>query len=275
MKKLLLLALITVIAVSLFGYITLRHFVQYADTLSSICAKYKIDSSILLDWNPTVNPQKLNVGEVIMIPFPIGYRYQVNPEDTLTTITNFFFADLESIALANDLEKPYQVRVGDFLFIPEYAIGEMFNFVPGKLLWPAFGVITSPYGYRTHPVTGEKDSFHSGIDIARDASAIKEDTPYGAPVFAAESGTVTFAGVNGGYGNLIEIKGNSYIYRYGHMTRFDVYEGQYVKKGQILGRIGNTGRSTGQHLHFEVRTLDNTQTLDPMSFLPPVSQMKK
>jgi len=275
LKKLLLLALITVIAVSLFGYITLRHFVQYADTLSSICAKYKIDSSILLDWNPAVNPQKLNVGEVIMIPFPIGYRYQVNREDTLTTVADFFFADLESIALANDLEKPYQVRVGDFLFIPEYAIGEMFNFVPGKLLWPAFGVITSPYGYRTHPVTGEKESFHSGIDIARDASAIKEDTPYGAPVFAAESGTVTFAGVNGGYGNLIEIKGISHIYRYGHMTRFDVYEGQYVKKGQILGRIGNTGRSTGQHLHFEVRTLDNTQTLDPMSFLPPVSQMKK
>ena len=275
MKKLVLLSLLTIITVSLFGYITLRHFVQYSDTLSSICDKYNIDSSVIMDWNPELNPKKLNVGEVVKIPFPIGYRYQVNPEDTLGDIANFFFADLESIALANDLLKPYLVRVGDFLFIPVYSIGEKFNNIPGKLLWPVYGVITSSYGYRTHPVTGERDSFHSGIDIARDASAIKENTPYGAPIFAADSGTVTFVGESGGYGNMIEIKGTSYIFRYGHMTRFTVYEGQYVKKGQILGRIGNTGRSTGQHLHFEVRTLDNTQTLDPMDFLPPVSEMKK
>lgn len=275
MKKLTLLILLTIVTVSLFGYITLRHFVQYTDTFSSICDKYKIDSSVIMDWNPDINPKKLNVGEVIKIPFPIGYRYQVNPEDTLCTIADFFFADLESIALANDMKNPYSVRVGDFLFIPEYSIGETFNDVPGKFLWPAYGVITSPYGYRIHPVTGEKGSFHTGIDIARDASGIKENTPYGAPVFAAESGTVTFAGENGGYGNMIEIKGTSYIFRYGHMTRFAVYEGQYVKKGQTLGRMGNTGRSTGQHLHFEVRTLDNSQTLDPMDFLPPVSEMKK
>ncbi|MFP4461578.1 MAG: LysM peptidoglycan-binding domain-containing M23 family metallopeptidase [Thermotogota bacterium] len=275
MKKLALTLLLTVVTVSLFGYITLRHFVQYSDTLSSICTKYKIDSSVILDWNPEVTPEKLNVGGVIKIPFPIGYRYQVNPEDTLSTIANFFFANVESIALANDMEKPYGVRTGDYLFIPEYSIGETFNDVPGKLLWPAYGIITSPYGYRTHPVTGQKKSFHSGIDIAREASGLKEDTPYGAPIFAAESGTVTFAGENGGYGNMIEIKGNAYIFRYGHMTRFAVYEGQHVKKGQILGRMGNTGRSTGQHLHFEVRTPDNTQTLDPMDFLPPVSEMKK
>ena len=275
MKKLALLSLLIIITVSLFGYITLRHFVQYEDTFSSICAKYNIDSSIILDWNPEVNAKKLNVGEVVKIPFPIGYRYQVNPQDTLGDIADYFFADLESIALANDLKYPYNIRVGDFLFIPEYSIGETFNIFPGKLLWPVYGVITSPYGYRTHPVTGQKDSFHSGLDIARNASAIKENTPFGAPIFAAESGTVTFVGENGGYGNMIEIKGTRYIFRYAHMTRFTVYEGQYVKKGQILGRIGNTGRSTGQHLHFEVRTLNNQQTLDPMDFLPPVSEMKK
>lgn len=275
MKKLALLLLLTIITVSLFGYITLRHFVQYADTFSSICDNYNIDTSVIMDWNPDITPDKLNVGEVIKIPFPVGYRYQVNPEDTLSTIANFFFANLESIALANDMKKPYYVRAGDFLFIPEYAIGETFNRMAGKLLWPAYGVITSPYGYRTHPVTGEKGSFHSGIDIARAASGIKQNTPYGAPIFAAESGTVTFAGDNGGYGNLIEIKGTSYNYRYGHMTRFTVYPGQYVKKGQILGRMGNTGRSTGQHLHFEVRSLDNTKSYDPMDFLPPVSEMKK
>lgn len=275
MKKLSLLLILILVVYSVFGYITLRHFVQYADTLSSICGKYNVSDSVILDWNPNLSAESLNVGEVVKIPFPIGYRYQINSGDTLSDIANYFFADIEPIVLANDLERPYALRAGDYLFVPEYCIGERFNEIPGKLLWPAHGVITSPYGYRTHPVTGENDSFHSGVDIARDAPAIKEDTPYGAPIFAADSGVITFAAENGGYGNLIEIKGSNYIYRYGHMTRFDVYKGQYVKKGQIIGRIGNTGRSTGQHLHFEVRTSDNKSTLDPMGFLPPVSEMKK
>ncbi len=263
------------LALNLFGYVTLRHFVQYSDTLTAICDKYSVDSSVVLDWNPDIEPEKLNVGEIIKIPYPVGYRYQVNSGDTLSDIANYFFSDIKSIALANDLESPYRIKAGDFLFVPDYCIGETFNMVSGKCLWPTYGVITSPYGYRLHPVTGKQESFHSGIDIARDAPAIKEETPYGAPIFAAESGVVTFVGVNGGYGNLIEIKGIKNIYRYGHLTRFDVYEGQYVEKGQIIARIGTTGVSTGQHLHFEVRDLGNTQTYDPLDFLPPVSEMKK
>ena len=275
MKKIFFVAVLLCVALTSFGYVTLRHFVQYSDTLIGICEKYNVNSSIIMDWNPTVEPERLNVGEVIKIPYPVGYRYQVNSGDTLSDIANYFFTDVKSIAVANELASPYRIKAGDFLFVPEYCIGETFNVVPGKCQWPTYGVITSPYGYRTHPVSGKRGSFHSGIDIARDAPAIKEDTPYGAPIFAAESGVVTFAGENGGYGNLVEIKGTKNIYRYGHLTRFDVYKGQYVEKGQIIARIGTTGVSTGQHLHFEVRSLDNTKTFEPLDFLPPVSAMKK
>ncbi len=275
MKKVLTVLLLLLIALNAFAYVTLRHFVQFSDTLTGICEKYNVDSSLIMDWNPDIVPDKLNIGEVIKVPYPVGYRYQVNSGDTLSDIANYFFADVKSIAVANDLEAPYRIRAGEFLFVPEYCIGETFNVVPGKCQWPTYGVITSPYGYRTHPVTGARESFHTGLDIARDAPAIKENTPFGAPIFAAESGVVNFAGENGGYGNLIEIKGTKNIYRYGHLTRFDVYEGQYVEKGQIIARIGNTGRSTGQHLHFEVRNLANDKTYDPMDFLPPVTAMKK
>jgi len=276
LKRLLCFVVLMVVVFSAaLGYNSLRHFVQNGESLEGISREYEVKPSVVMDWNPDLAPDSLNVGEVLQIPFPVGYKYKVNRHDTVSAIADFFFAGTKSLAVANSMAYPYTVKTGDILFIPEYCIGETFNEVSSKLLWPAYGVITSPYGYRKHPVTGEANSFHTGIDIARDAPALKKNTPFGAPVFAAASGVVTFAGENGGYGNMIEIKGSEQIYRYAHLTRFDCYEGQRVERGDIIGRMGNTGRSTGQHLHFEVRSLDNSKTLDPMKFLPPVSEMKQ
>lgn len=128
----------------------------------------------------------------------------------------------------------------------------------GSLLWPTPGytTITSAYGYRTHPITGELYKFHSGIDIG---------APMSADVVAADSGTVIFAGVYGGYGNYIQIDhGNGSVTCYGHNSELLVSAGDTVEQGQVIALVGSTGNSTGPHLHFEV--MINGQYVDPADY---------
>lgn len=116
--------------------------------------------------------------------------------------------------------------------------------------------ISSGFGYRADPFTGG-GAFHAGLDFKG---------PIGAPIYAAAKGTVSFTGVKQGYGNVIEIDhGNGLMTRYAHMSGFRAVLGQAVGPGQVIGLIGNTGRSTGPHLHFEVRLHD--QPLNPRPFL--------
>lgn len=131
---------------------------------------------------------------------------------------------------------------------------------PGQLLWPVPSTryISSPYGYRTHPIYGTT-RFHSGIDIA---------TSSGNDIVAAESGTVILAsyGYNGGYGNYIIIDhGNGLTTRYAHCSTLYVSVGQSVSRGQRIAAIGSTGASTGPHCHFEVRINGNTQ--NPVNYV--------
>lgn len=123
---------------------------------------------------------------------------------------------------------------------------------------PASGYISSPYGIRVHPVTGNV-SFHSGTDIA---------TSCGRPMYAASSGTVEYVGWYGGYGNYIRINhGGGLTTAYGHIQQggFRVQIGQSVSVGQNIALIGTTGTSTGCHLHFEVR--QNGATTNPIAYL--------
>ncbi len=116
--------------------------------------------------------------------------------------------------------------------------------------------ISSGFGYRSDPFTGE-GAFHAGLDFKG---------PIGAPIYAAAKGVVSFAGVRSGYGNCIEIShGNGLLTRYAHMSAFRAHLDQPVAAGQVIGAIGSTGRSTGPHLHFEVRV--NDQPVNPKPFL--------
>jgi murein DD-endopeptidase MepM/ murein hydrolase activator NlpD len=116
--------------------------------------------------------------------------------------------------------------------------------------------ISSGFGYRSDPITGEP-AMHAGLDFRG---------PIGAPVHAAAAGTVSFAGVKSGYGNCLEIShGNGVVTRYAHMSAFKAAIGQKVSAGDAIGAIGNTGRSTGPHLHFEVRI--NDRAVNPRPFL--------
>jgi murein DD-endopeptidase MepM/ murein hydrolase activator NlpD len=123
-------------------------------------------------------------------------------------------------------------------------------------IWPAQGWLSSTMGRRSDPITGGAD-FHSGLDIAGER---------GQPVFATAAGTVTHVGYQGGYGNLIVLDhGFGLETRYGHLLNYTVKAGANVKRGDIIGHVGNSGRSTGYHLHYEV--LANGKLLNPLQLL--------
>jgi murein DD-endopeptidase MepM/ murein hydrolase activator NlpD len=124
--------------------------------------------------------------------------------------------------------------------------------------WPSeHGWLSSNYGYRADPFTGEK-ARHNGVDIAN---------RFGAPVLAASRGIVTFAGKMRDFGHMVEVDhGYGYITRYGHMSSISVHVGDEVADSQLLGRIGSSGRSTGPHLHYEVHRFG--RHLNPGKFLP-------
>ena len=114
-------------------------------------------------------------------------------------------------------------------------------------LWPLFvpGKVTSRFGQRTHPITKEPD-YHMGVDI---------HVPHGAPIRAAKAGAVVFSGLRGGYGNAVIIQHDAKSSSlYAHCSRLHVKRGQKVHQGQVIAAVGETGRATGPHLHFEIRT---------------------
>lgn len=122
--------------------------------------------------------------------------------------------------------------------------------------WPVAGWLSSSYGRRRDPFTGGAD-FHPGLDISAD---------YGQPVRATGDGTVAVAKASGNYGNLVEIDhGYGIVTRYGHLSRFQTTAGQQVRRGDVIGYVGSTGRSTSAHLHYEI--LLNGKLTNPLRLL--------
>ena len=125
-------------------------------------------------------------------------------------------------------------------------------------IWPVVGKLESGVGGRRNPFGGRGYEFHEGQDI---------DAQYGTPVQVAASGKVIIAGRQRGYGNVVYVDhGAGVTTRYGHLSQINVTLGQTVTRGQVIGLVGSTGRSTGPHLHYEVRI--NNQPVDPKQYLP-------
>lgn len=119
-------------------------------------------------------------------------------------------------------------------------------------IWPAAGYVSSPYGLRFNGT-----EFHQGIDIAADM---------GTPIVATADGVVTAAGWNGGYGNMVDVDhGGGIVTRYGHASAVAVTVGQQVRRGEVIAYVGSTGRSTGPHVHYEVRV--DGQPVNPAGYL--------
>jgi murein DD-endopeptidase MepM/ murein hydrolase activator NlpD len=124
-------------------------------------------------------------------------------------------------------------------------------------VWPVVGNLESGFGVRRSPFGGSSYEFHSGQDI---------DAKPGDSVVAGATGQVTFVGWQNGYGQLIVIDhGGGLTSRYGHLSHIDVAQGQTIERGQFIGRVGSTGRSTGPHLHYEIRI--NDEPVDPLQYL--------
>ncbi len=258
-QKLLLVFLLVVFVLQIPAYQLISYKVKPGDTLYNIARDHGINISTILDFNNINNPRNLRAGSTIVFPQPDGLFYTVKPGDSMAYIAKLFFAPVDRLLAANSMSSRDLIHPGQTIFVPGSIIN-MYQYIPVSRAyrWPVYGLISSYYGWRTHPISREM-SFHSGLDIA---------APQGAPIFAAGSGVVTFVGDNGGYGLMVELAhDNGMKTRYAHMSHISVYEGQRVLTGSLIGRIGSTGLSTGPHLHFEVLDSDY-RTFDPLGHLP-------
>jgi len=242
-----------------------KYSVQPGDNLSNIADQFDISGDSLLWANPKLenNPDMLSIGQVLNIPPVSGVLVTVQAGDTVKALAEKYkpsknvtaqmiFQNIVSSEFNQERhdfkESEYPLSAGQYLMIP----GGYKPYIPrvvyaysgplpataargtGSFGWPVSGRITQ--GFKT---------FHRALDIG---------APTGAPVLAADSGYVVTAGWStAGYGFMILINhGNGYVTRYAHLSAMIAGVGDSVKKGQLIGRVGSTGNSTGPHLHFEI-----------------------
>jgi len=162
------------------------------------------------------------------------------------------------------LEREIALRAESLQAVTEYLMKQKDRLTATPALWPTEGHVTSPFGPRTSPFTGQPQQ-HTGVDIA---------APPGTPIRAPADGIVTFAGTLPGYGHaLVLTHGFGFKTFYGHNQRNQVSKGQTVKRGQVIALVGNTGYSTGAHLHYEV--LLNDQPHDPLKYIADEGERAK
>ena len=240
----------------------LLYTVKQGETLSAVAARFNIGQETLLAANDLPNANLLRAGEQLKVPRQDGALHKVQRGESLWDIARIYRVDMNEIVRANGLTDPNRLYAGQEIFIPGAEAAsislarrtERLVSADGKLLqafsWPVSGRLSSRYGMRW-------GAMHHGIDIA---------VPTGTAVRAAAAGRVSFAGWNGGYGNLVVIDhGNSVETRYAHNSRLVVKVGQQVRRGDIIAYSGSTGRSTGPHVHFEIR--QRGQSVNPLNYL--------
>jgi murein DD-endopeptidase MepM/ murein hydrolase activator NlpD len=233
--------------------------VQRGDSVSKIAAAQGLSMDAIIASNGISNARRLRVGETLRIPNMDGVPYTVKRGDNLSGISAAQGVPLEAILDANDIQTDTIIQ-GTVLFIPgarmrsedlKMALGELF-------IYPIRGRLTSPYGWRDDPISGVR-RFHAALDLA---------APIGVPVKAAMDGQVSAAGTNATYGKYIILShGGGYQTMYAHLNAFSVRQGDYVNQGIKIGEVGNTGYSTGPHLHFAI--YKNGKALNPLDFLNP------
>jgi len=231
--------------------------VRNGDTIDRIAKRFGLRQDTLISMNNLQGPQSIRSGIQLKIPNMDGVSHKVRRGDSLLSLTKAYGADMTRIVDANDLSDG-TISVGQSLFIPNARLSSatMQNFYGDTFVWPARGAISSPFGYRSNPFTGLR-TYHSAIDIV---------VPLGTKVKATRAGTVADTGYNSVFGNYIILKhSGGYQSLYGHLSAIDVREGASVAQGSVIGNSGNTGQSTGPHLHFSI--FKNGKALDPRKFV--------
>lgn len=238
---------------------TIDHKIETGDTLSSIAKKFGISQETIKWANDLTNVNQIKPGQTLKILPVTGVSHIVKSGDTVESVAKKYQAEAQAIVdfPFNDVPDDFKLRVGQLLIVPDGQPPEsavpakprpqpqflaqgpsspIFGAVGGaKFIWPTAGGITQYFSW-----------YHKGIDVANRVAPA---------VAAADGGTVVVAGWpdNYGYGNRVVIDhGNGYRSLYAHLSNIYVSVGQNISRGQVMGQMGSTGRSTGTHLHLEI-----------------------
>jgi murein DD-endopeptidase MepM/ murein hydrolase activator NlpD len=251
----------------------ITYVVQEGDTLSSIADKYGLQVSTILWENNITESTKLKPGQELRILPVDGIRHKVSRGETIFTVAKKY--GLEDEAEAQKIvnypfneflnDETFELATGQFILVPDgvkpnvpaparttRATGRQTPdagsvTATGNFVWPASGKITQSFVF-----------YHKALDIANRAAG---------PILAADAGVVVTSGwSSSGYGNHVVVDhGNGYTTLYAHLSVLQVRAGQRVNRGDVLGQMGSTGRSTGTHLHFEIR--QGGSLINPLNFL--------
>jgi len=245
----------------------ITYTVVEGDTAEGIANKFGLKTETVLWSNDLSEWDILQIGQELKIPAVDGVVHTVREGDTLWDISAEYGVEFATILEANPEIDPAALPIDAVLLIPggepvvSRSRGELASRggsrITGFPRWPVYGDITDWFGWRWHPVYGG-NHFHDGIDIG---------VYYGTPVSAVARGRVTYVGWMGGYGITVKIDhGDGVETMYTHLSEAIVSWGDTVNGGETIAYSGNTGTSTGPHLHFTV--LVDGSPVDPMSWLP-------
>jgi murein DD-endopeptidase MepM/ murein hydrolase activator NlpD len=225
--------------------------VRKGDNLWNIARNYGIDIDTIIGANDITNMNQIKPGDIIQILPVKGIVYKINPGESLWTISRQFGIGIEEIVKANAIGNPDLVKPGCLLILPgakpEFGYQERLQ---QRFIKPVNARISSYFGMRW-------GKMHEGIDYAVNT---------GTNVRASRSGKVVYSGWASGYGETIIIEHQKGIRTlYAHNSRLLAHSGEWVEQGEVIARSGNTGHSTGPHLHFEIQI--NGKPVNPLSYL--------
>lgn len=247
------------------GIRMITHTVAKGESLSVIAQKYSVSVDTIMWSNSLSNPNKLKIGQTLKFPSISGVVHVVSRGESIWTIAKKYGISRDEIVRANQLDEPDKLQLKQALVIPgakplpvrsapiaiaSRGAASSRSSSQGALAWPLSGRISSYFGLRW-------GRMHNGIDLA---------VPIGTPVKAAADGCVIFAASMSGYGRLVILDHGAGVHSYyGHNSSFAVKVGDTVAAGDRIALSGNSGVSTGPHLHFEIRV--NGRAVNPLDYL--------
>ncbi len=243
--------------------------VKEGDTLSEI-AEYFDVSTNTIRWENNISGEKILIGQKLNILPVTGVKHIVDKGDTISKLAQKYEAESEDIFIFNGLSKEDVLSIGDLVFIPNGIIKKVVSSATSGgskasntkvdtsyYIRPVAGVITSPYGPR-------KGGFHYGVDIGNTTGTPIKASASGQVIKVVTGCRVGDTNCGGRYGNYIKIShSNGTKTVYAHLSKVNVSTGQKVSQGEVIGALGNTGRSTGPHLHFEIENANGSKMKPP------------
>ncbi len=233
------------------------YYVRPGDNLWDLSQTYQVELKTLMRINKLDQNSVLRVGQRLEIPGGQVRVHIIRPGETLWDIARNYNVDLNELQRLNSNKQACNLKIGDPIKLPHNSAQVAFSesvkpsrSIVSRFVWPIRGTITSKYGWRS-------SGFHHGLDIAGDL---------GDPVQAAAGGVVSFTGYISLYGNTVIIDHpNGKQTLYAHLNETKIKSGDRVARGAIIATVGSTGRSTGPHLHFEIKQGDTRE--DPLVYL--------